>query len=157
MDKLWTAIKTGIFSGLTAAMLFHWHVEEAKAESIPAIVATDSTAAPAENIFFAERIPSGHWVELGTFKTTGYCNCRRCCGRWAGGPTKTGVMPVAGETVAVDPKVIPLWSMVMVDGRIYWAQDTGVRGRHIDVYYDSHSVAWNHGVKKQHVFVWMED
>ena len=47
--------------------------------------------------------------------------------------------------------------MVMVDGHIYWAQDTGVRGKHIDVYYDSHSVAWNHGVKRQHVFVWRRD
>ena len=155
--KAWTAIKTGIFIGLTAIMLFHWHVEEVKAEPIPAIIATDSTAAPAEHIFFAERIPSGHWVDLGTFKTTGYCNCRRCCGRWAGGPTKTGVMPVAGETVAVDPRVIPLGSMVMVDGHIYWAHDTGVRGKHIDVYYDSHSVAWSHGMKRQHVFVWKEE
>ena len=155
--KAWTAIKTGIFIGLTAVMLFHWHVEEAKADPIPAIVATDSTAAPAEAIFFAERIPSGHWVDMGTFKTTGYCNCRKCAGKWAGGPTKTGVMPVAGETVAVDPRVIPLGSMVMVDGHIYWAHDTGVRGKHIDVYYDSHSVAWSHGMKRQHVFVWKEE
>lgn len=155
--KAWTAIKTGIFIGLTAVMLFHWSVVEAQAEPIPAIVATDSTAAPAEEIFFAERIPDGHWVDLGVFKTTGYCNCRKCAGRWAGGPTKSGVMPVAGETVAIDPRVIPLGSMVMIDGAIRWAQDTGVRGRHIDVYYDSHSVAWNHGVKRQHVFVWRRD
>ncbi len=155
--KAWTAIKTGIFIGLTAVMLFHWHVEEAKADPIPAIVATDSTAAPAEEIFFAERIPSGHWVDMGTFKTTGYCNCRKCAGKWAGGKTASGAYPVEGETIAVDRSVIPLGSMVMVDGCIYWAHDTGVRGKHIDVYYDSHSVAWNHGVKRQHVFVWRED
>ena len=154
--KLWTAIKAGIFIGMTAAMLFHWHVEEAKAEPL-AIVATDSVAAPAENIFYAERIPSGHWVDMGTFKTTGYCNCRKCAGRWAGGKTASGVYPAAGVTVAVDRSVIPLGSMVMVDGRIYWAQDTGVRGKHIDVYYDSHSVAWRHGVKWQRVFVWRKD
>ena len=114
-------------------------------------------AAPAEAIFFAERIPAGHWVDMGTFKTTGYCNCRKCAGRWAGGKTASGVYPVGGETIAVDRSVIPLGSMVMVDGHIYWAQDTGVRGRHIDVYYDSHSVAWSHGVKRQHVFVWRRD
>ena len=88
--KAWTAIKTGIFIGLTAVMLFHWSVVEAQADPIPAIVATDSTAAPAEEIFFAERIPSGHWVDLGTFKTTGYCNCRKCAGKWAGGKTASG-------------------------------------------------------------------
>ena len=155
--RLWTKFKLALFAGLTVTMMWHWQVEEAKADPIPAIVATDSKAAPAEEIFFAERIPDGHWVDLGTFKTTGYCNCRKCAGKWAGGPTKTGVMPVAGETVAVDPRVIPLGSMVMIDGAIRWAQDTGVNGRHIDVYYDSHGVAWDHGVKRQHVFVWRED
>ena len=157
MEKLWTAVRAGIFAAMTATMLWHWQVVEAEAEPFPVIVATDSTAAPAEAIFFAERVPTGHWVDLGTFKTTGYCNCRKCAGRWAGGPTKTGVIPVEGVTVAVDLKVIPLGSMVMIDGAIRWAQDTGVRGRHIDVYYDGHGVAWNHGVKKQHVFVWKEE
>lgn len=153
--KAWTAVKAGIFIGMTVAMLFHWHVEEAKAEPL-AIVATSSTAAPAEGIFYAERIPSGRWVDMGTFKTTGFCGCRKCNGKWAG-TTATGVVPEEGVTVAVDKSVIPLGSMVMVDGHIYWAHDTGVRGKHIDVYYNSHSVAWNHGVKRQRVFVWRED
>ena len=155
---IWTKIKLALFASLTVTMMWHWQVEEAKAEPM-AIIATDSVAAPAPEIFFAERIPDGHWVDLGTFKTTWYCNCRRCCGRWAGGPTKTGVMPVAGETVAVDPKVIPLGSMVMVDGCIYWAQDTGkhIKGKRIDVYYNSHSTARDHGEKRQRVFVWRED
>ena len=156
MMKLWTLVKAGIFTAMTVTMLWHWQVEEAKAEPM-AIIATDSVAAPAEEIFFAERIPEGHWVDMGTFKTTGYCNCRKCAGRWAGGKTASGVYPVEGETIAVDRSVIPLGSMVMVDGHIYWAQDTGVRGKHIDVYYDSHSVAWSHGVKRQHVFVWRRD
>ena len=155
--RLWTKFKLALFAGLTVTMMWHWSVIEAQAEPIPAIVATDSTAAPAPEIFFAERIPDGHWVDRGTFKTTGYCNCRKCAGRWAGGKTAIGAYPVEGETVAVDRSVIPLGSMVMVDGHIYWAHDTGVRGRHIDVYYDSHSVAWSHGVKRQHVFVWRRD
>lgn len=154
--RLWTKFKLALFAGLTVTMMWHWQVEEAKAEPM-AIIATDSVAAPAEGIFFAERIPAGHWVDMGTFKTTGYCNCRKCAGRWAGGKTASGVYPVEGETIAVDRSVIPLGSMVMVDGHIYWAHDTGVRGRHIDVYYDSHSVAWSHGVKRQHVFVWRRD
>ena len=50
--RLWTAIKTGIFVGLTVTMMWHWQVVEAEAEPM-AIIATDSVAAPAENIFFA--------------------------------------------------------------------------------------------------------
>jgi len=154
--RLWTKFKLALLAGLTVTMMWHWSVIEAQAEPM-AIIATDSVAAPAPEIFFAERIPAGHWVDMGTFKTTGYCNCRKCAGRWAGGKTASGVYPVEGETIAVDRSVIPLGSMVMVDGRIYWAQDTGVKGKHIDVYYDSHSVAWNHGFKRQRVFVWRDD
>ena len=155
--RLWTKFKLALFAGLPVTMMWHWHVEEAKAGPVPAIVATDSPAAPADEIIIAERIPDGHWVDMGTFKTTGYCNCRKCAGRWAGGKTAIGVYPVEGETVAVDRSVIPLGSMVMVDGHIYWAHDTGVRGKHIDVYYDGHGVAWNHGVKRQRVVVWRDD
>lgn len=153
---MWRIFKIGLFTAMTIMMLWHWQVEEAKAEPL-AVIATDSTAAPAESIFYAERIPDGHWVDMGTFKTTGYCNCRKCAGKWAGGKTASGTYPEEGVTVAVDRSVIPLGSMVMVDGAIYFAQDTGVKGKHIDVYYDDHGTAWDHGVKKQHVFVWRKD
>ena len=164
--RLWTKIKLALLAGLTVTMMWHWRVVEAdayireKSDGIPwAIVPGDALATPsgAEKAPMVEPVPSGHWIDMGTFKTTGYCNCRKCAGKWAGGPTKSGAMPVAGETVAVDPGVIPLGSMVMIDGVIRWAHDTGVRGKHIDVYYDSHSVAWSHGVKRQHVFVWKEE
>ena len=90
-----------------------------------------------------------------TFKTTGYCNCRKCCGKWSGGATASGVMPVAGVTVAVDPDVIPLGTKLLVDGKEYIAQDTGsaIKGNILDIYYDSHEEAWNHGVQYQQVVV----
>ena len=97
--KAWTAIKTGIFIGLTAVMLFHWHVEEAKADPIPAIVATDSTAAPAENIFFAERIPSGHWENAGRHRITHYDSGACCNGRNAE-RTASGAPMQVGRTIA---------------------------------------------------------
>lgn len=94
-----------------------------------------------------------------TFKTTGYCNCRECCGQWSpevsGKPASTasGTSPKAGRTVAVDPDLIPLGSTVIIDGVSYIAEDTGsaVTGNVIDIYFDSHSEACNWGVRYKEV------
>lgn len=104
-------------------------------------------------------VQAGHWVDMGTFKCTSYCSCRKCNGVWAGEPTASGVMPVEGETVAVDKNVIPLGSMLMIDGHIYWAQDTGfgIKGKRIDVFIDVHQRALDYGVQKHQVFIWRED
>lgn len=83
-----------------------------------------------------------------TFTATAYCNCSRCCGKWADGKTASGTTPVQGRTIAVDKKVIPLGSAVSVDGVEYIAEDTGVRGKHIDIYFDSHSEALKFGVRQ---------
>lgn len=87
-------------------------------------------------------------------KTTAYCNCTICNGSWAWGPTASGVMPQQGRTIAVDKSVIPLGSKVEIDGHIYTAEDTGVKGNSIDIFFSSHSVATNYGVKYKTVKVY---
>ncbi|MGE5528084.1 MAG: 3D domain-containing protein [Patescibacteria group bacterium] len=49
--------------------------------------------------------------------------------------------------MAVDPKVVPLWSVVIVDGHPFAAQDTGsaIRGRRLDVYFADHGHAKRFG------------
>jgi 3D (Asp-Asp-Asp) domain-containing protein len=94
-------------------------------------------------------------TNLGKFKITAYCNCKKCCGKWAGGPTASGVMPTAGRTIAVDPRVIPLGSKVIIDGYTYVAEDTGsaIKGNKIDMYFSTHSEALAWGVKYKDVQV----
>lgn len=90
---------------------------------------------------------------LGQFRISAYCNCSKCCGKWAGGPTASGTTPKAGRTIAVDPKVIPLGSKVIIDGHTYIAEDTGsaIKGNKIDMYFSSHSEAMAWGVKYKNV------
>ena len=91
-----------------------------------------------------EDMPGEAWECVGEVTLTAYCNCRICCGRWAGGPTASGAMPEAGRTIAVDPDVIPLGSRVYIAGYgEYVAEDTGsaIVGARIDVYMDSHEEA----------------
>ena len=94
-------------------------------------------------------------TSLGKFKISAYCPCKKCCGKWAGGNTASGTTPTAGRTIAVDPKVIPLGSKVIIDGHTYIAEDTGgaIKGNRIDMYFTSHQEALNWGIKYKEISV----
>ena len=100
--------------------------------------------------------PAGHWVDMGSYKLTFYCNCRRCCGKWAGGPTASGTMPAEGRTVACG--ALPLGTRILIAGQgEFIVEDRGVSGQHIDIYMDSHSACLQKGVQRGEVFRWVQD
>lgn len=90
---------------------------------------------------------------LGEYTLTAYCGCRHCSGGW-GSKTSTGTTCKAGKTIAVDPKVIPYGSIIRINSQEYTAEDCGggVKGKHIDIYFDSHSEAINFGIQKAKVY-----
>lgn len=92
---------------------------------------------------------------LGEFKITAYCSCSKCCGKWADGYTYTGTVATEGRTIAVDPDVISLGSVVEINGVEYIAEDVGgsIRGNKIDLYFDSHQDALEWGVQKHDIFL----
>jgi len=86
---------------------------------------------------------------------TAYDPSPRCNGRGSHGRTRTGARATFG-VVAVDPRVIPLGSIVFVEGYgLALACDTGsaIKGNRIDLCYDSGLVADNFGRKKVRVHV----
>ena len=100
--------------------------------------------------------PAGHWVPLGNYKLTFYCNCRKCCGKWSGGPTASGTMPAEGRTVACGS--LPLGTRILIAGQgEYIVEDRGVKGKHIDIYMNSHSACLRNGVQHAGVFRWVAD
>ena len=80
---------------------------------------------------------------------TAYCPCEECCGK-ANGITATGTQATEGRTIAVDPELIPYGTEVVISGEKYIAEDCGeaIKGRRIDVYFDSHAEAEAYGVKE---------
>ena len=104
---------------------------------------------------------NGHHLEyLGEFMLTYYCACRKCNG--GPGIDRFGD-PLVWGTVAVDPKVIPLHTQLVIDGydAVFTARDTGgkwVQGKHIDVFVPvSHSEALKMGQgEKRKVWRWIE-
>lgn len=106
-------------------------------------------------------------ISIGTFKLTAYCGCRKCCGKYAdnrpvdenGNVIVTGSIGVrlyAGISIAVDPRVIPYNTQVVINGHTYTAHDTGgnIKGNRIDVYFDNHEDAWDFGTQYAEVFIY---
>lgn len=96
----------------------------------------------------------GSLVPLGTFKTTAYCPCRQCSEGW-GRQTSSGALATANHTVAVDRRVIPIGSRLLINGQEYVAQDVGggVRGNHIDIYFNTHAETRQYGVRNAEVYL----
>lgn len=105
-------------------------------------------------------------TDLGEFRLTAYCPCVKCCGIWSAEhpdrigtdytqKTKSGTIPEQGRTVGVDPEVIPLGSVLIIDGQEYIAEDTGsaVNDKSIDIYFASHEDAVAFGAQNKTVYL----
>ena len=92
---------------------------------------------------------------LGNFKITKYCPCNTCNGGW--GPYTAwagGIIP--GQTIGVNPNVIPKLAWVYIDG-LGWrrAEDTGggIGTLHIDVAVSNHHEATSGGIIYRDVWI----
>ena len=96
-------------------------------------------------------------VNLGEFKLTHYCTevYKHICGTGYG-ITATGTKVSAGQTIAVDPSVIPYGAIVYIEGYGFRvAEDCGgaVRNQHIDIAVETHSQALKMGTKTGSVWI----
>lgn len=92
------------------------------------------------------------------FKLTAYCPCTKCSGKW-GNSTASGKKAKSDHTVAVDRNVIPLGTEIEINGKKYMAEDVGggVKGNHIDIYFNTHQETVEFGVKYEDVKIYKED
>ena len=93
------------------------------------------------------------WESLGKWKISHYCACRRCSGNW-GHQTSSGATCQEGITAAC--AILPAGTRVKIDGygeRIVQDTGSGVRGHHLDLFYESHQECLNRGIKYREVFI----
>lgn len=83
-----------------------------------------------------------------TMIATAYCGCEYCCGK-SDRITATGTRATEGRTIAADPRVLPYGTHVKIDDHEYIVEDCGgdIKQNRIDIYFESHSDAWNFGKK----------
>ncbi len=124
--------------------------EEAPAEEGIAVeIQADGSAVVTEDAPVEE---AGTHYYIGHFTITHYCICARCCGKSASNPaygiTATGTRATPQRTIAVDPRVIPYGTEVVINDHIYVAEDCGgaIKQKRIDVLVGSHSEALRKGV-----------
>ncbi len=144
--KQYASVESGFYTGATAAQ---------EDEKIERMIEAQEEREIAANTAAED---SGHWVSLGTFRTTAYCGCSKCNGKLCAGKTASGAVPRTGHTVAVDPSVIPLGSRIRLgkSSTVYVAEDTGVKNRVVDIFYGSHSSALRYGVKNLEVYIYQK-
>lgn len=103
----------------------------------------------------AEIVPKT--ISLGVCKLTAYCmeNYPHICNNGDANATSTGAVPTVGRTIAVDPKVIPYGSEVIINGHTYVAEDCGgaIKGNTIDILFATHQEALDFGVQYAEVFL----
>lgn len=97
-----------------------------------------------------EQLSEQGYIKVEDARTTGYCKCEKCCGKWSEyGLTASGVEPTQGVTVAADFSVLPVGTDIVLDGQHYTVQDKGgaIKGTSLDVYFDSHDDAEAYAVQ----------
>lgn len=90
-----------------------------------------------------------------TVTATAYDACIHCC-RKTDGITKSGTRATPGQTIAVDPNIIPMGSKVYIEGLgIYTAEDIGgaIKGNRVDIFMETHEQAINFGSKNLKIYI----
>lgn len=108
--------------------------------------------APSATPRYADPAMSGYEF-LGTYLTTGYCACAKCCGK-TNGITACGAQARANHTIAADTGVLPFGTQVVLNGQVYTVEDRGgaIRGNRIDIFFASHQEALNYGKRYVDVY-----
>lgn len=100
-----------------------------------------------------KEVPKPKETSLGLFTITGYCGCSKCSG--SRNLTYSGTVPTANHTISADLSMFPLGTKLKIDGITYTVEDKGsaVKGKTLDIYYDSHEEALAKGMYTAEVFL----
>lgn len=155
-----------IILAFTVALIASLVTRPAASVEVPELASTPVATTTLTPSSAPELEPKPELIELGEFKTTAYCTCVTCCGIWSqdhpsrvgtdyAQKTASGTVPTAGRTISVDPDVIPLGTVVVIDGHEYVAEDTGsaVKGNIIDIYFAFHEGACEYGVQNKTIYI----
>lgn len=93
--------------------------------------------------------------EWATFTVTAYDNGYSSTGKRPGdkgyGITKSGEKTVEGRTVSADPRVLPLGTVIYIENvgeRVVTDTGGAIKGRRLDLYFESHKSAMQFGKQK---------
>ena len=108
-----------------------------------------------EAFVIGEGPPEQSLKSIGVYTITAYCPCRKCCGKWANGITASGTTATPNHTIAA-PKSFAFGTVLIINGQEYVVEDRGgaIKGRKLDIYFDTHREALQWGRRKCEVFIY---
>jgi len=114
----------------------------------------------AAKVVYTQTGEPSNYIKMIPCKLTAYSNSYESTGKHPGDPgygiTASGRPAKEGYTIAVDPKIIPMHSIVYIPGiGVRYAEDTGgaVKGTHIDVFFEKDSLCRDFGVQQRNVYI----
>ncbi len=127
-------------------------------QGTPTVDGSQTTVPAGSSAQYTYADENGTYTSLGIFELTAYCPCPICCGIYSNmtnPTTASGTRATQGRTIATDTSVIPFGTQVVINGKIYTAEDTGgaIKGNRIDIYFESHTEALYFGRQKAEVFI----
>lgn len=123
----------------------------------PTLAVTSSTSETSQISETASVAPIVY--ESRTFKITAYCACIKCCKK-TDGITASGIKVQEGVTCAADLSVLPLGTVVDIEGiGLRTVQDKGskVKGDHLDIFVNDHKLALAFGVQYRMVTIFEKE
>ena len=126
------------------------------------IIVTGLAAHNANSFFSPPKAVAGDTataLSLGTYRVTAYCLCPKCCGKWSDGRTANNHLIMDGERFCAAPSSIPFGTMLIIEGygkAEVLDRDSAIKGKRLDVYFDTHQEALNWGVKYIEIFERLE-
>lgn len=98
------------------------------------------------------------WTSLGEFKVTYYCPCEECSGIWGttlAYPCDGSHKAKVNHSVAVDKNLIPIGSVLKINGKEFVAEDVGgaVVGKVIDIFVLTHEETLTQPFDRMEVFI----
>lgn len=127
--------------------------ETVTTDEVTVPIVTEETLTVSEPIIETQEqmVETQEPISLGVCKLTAYCceNYPHICNDGDSTKTATGTRPTPGRTCAVDPRVIPYGSEVIINGHTYIAEDCGgaIKGNKIDIVFATHKEALDFGVQ----------
>ena len=126
-------------------------------EVVKEVIKFVTIEAPETTVAETTSDPEPEIKSLGVFTATAYCceNYPHICNDGDSTYTATGTTPTEGRTIAVDPRVIPYGTEVLINGQTYIAEDTGgaIKGNRIDICFTKHADALEFGKRQVEVFI----
>ena len=122
-----------------------------KVVQVRAVTNRSSRSSSSSTKVSAPETTSASGISLGRYRITAYCGCALCCGK-STGRTASGTYARANHTIAA-PGNFAFGTKLKINGIVYTVEDRGgaVKGKTIDVYFNSHSAALAFGTKYANV------